>query len=336
MKVCIIGTTSWGTTLGVMLARRGVSLMLWARTEAEAAALNAKRANELLLPDIAFPEGLVITSSLEEGLRDSNLLIMAVPSHSMRQNLRKVRNWLKEPLLILSAVKGLEAGTAKRMSEIIAEELDQSYHSSICVLSGPNLSKEIAKGLLATSVVASREEKVAKQVQEILMSPTFRVYTNRDVIGVELGGALKNIIAIAAGMCEGLEYGDNAKAALMTRGLAEITRLGVAAGANPLTFAGLAGLGDLVATCSSPLSRNHHVGYQLAKGQTLKEITISMPYVAEGINTTVAARMLAQRMGVEMPITEYMYKVLFEGMNPRQAVVELMAREARPEFAGII
>jgi len=209
------------------------------------------------------------------------------------------------------------------------------FHRNICVLSGPNLSREIARGLPATTVVAAYDIKMAAKVQKIMSSPLFRVYTNTDVVGVELGGVLKNIIALAAGMIDGLDYGNNIKAGLITRGLAEITRLGVAAGANPMTFAGLAGLGDLVATCNSPLSRNRFVGQELAKGRALKEITAAMTGVAEGVNATVAALKLAGELNVEMPIAHQVHRVLFEGLDVRQAVTELMVRELKHELAGI-
>ena len=235
---------------------------------------------------------------------------------------------------ILSAAKGLEVDTTKRMTQVISEEIDPAYRHNICVLSGPNLSMEVVHGLPATTVIAAQDTAVAKRAQGIMASATFRVYTNDDVIGVELGGALKNIVALAAGLSDGLGYGDNAKAALVSRGLAEISRLGVAMEANPLTFAGLAGLGDLVATCSSPLSRNHFVGQELAKGRPLAEITASMTNVAEGISTTVAARRMAREYGVDMPITEQVYRVLFEWLDVTEAMATLMGRELKSEMLG--
>jgi len=237
-------------------------------------------------------------------------------------------------MMVVSAAKGLELGSCKRMSEVIAEEIDPCCRPNICVLSGPNLSREIIRDLPAATVVAAEDEAVAREAQKLLTAPNFCVYTNTDVIGVELGGALKNIIALGAGMVDGLGYGDNAKAAFITRGLIEIAALGVALGANPLTFVGLAGFGDLIATCASPLSRNHYVGVELAKGRSLKEITDSMTSVAEGVNTTIAAWNLARQLGLGMPITEKIYQVLFEGVDPRQAVDELMAAEGRHELAG--
>jgi glycerol-3-phosphate dehydrogenase (NAD(P)+) len=237
-------------------------------------------------------------------------------------------------MLVVSAAKGLEIGSNKRMTRVIAEEIDPAFHSNICVLSGPNLSREILEHLPAATVVAAESEIVARAAQKLLTTPDLCAYHNTDVIGVELGGALKNIVALAAGVADGLGYGDNAKAALITRGLAEITALGVALGANPLTFAGLAGLGDLVATCSSSLSRNHYVGVELARGRKLDEITGSMSSVAEGISTTRATWELARQIGVEMPITEKMYQILYQGIEPRQAAADLMGAHAKHELAG--
>lgn len=334
-RVAVIGTTSWGTTLAIMLGRKGLAVSLWARTGQEAEKLNRQKQNAVRLPGFSFPEGLLATASLDEALDKAGLVIFAVPSQDMRRNVRLVREHLDRSMLILSVAKGLEVESVKRMSQVASEELAARYHPNICVLSGPNLSKEIARGLPAVTVVAAYDATVAAKVQKIMATPLFRVYTNTDVVGVELGGALKNIIALAAGMVDGLEYGNNTKAGSITRGLAEITRLGVAAGANPLTFAGLAGLGDLVATCSSPLSRNRFVGQELAKGRDLKEILSSMTGIAEGITTTVAALKLAEEFDEEMPIAGQVFRVLFKGLDVRRAVSELMVRELKHELAGI-
>jgi glycerol-3-phosphate dehydrogenase (NAD(P)+) len=334
MKVAIIGTTSWGTTLGVILSRRGIDVALWARTVEEAERLARDRENKARLPGIPFPGGLSATGVIEEALQGASLVILAVPSQQMRQNARIIKGHIAKGVPILSAAKGLEVDTTKRMTQVISEEIDPAYRHNICVLSGPNLSMEIVRGLPATTVIAAKDSDVAKRAQGIMASATFRVYTNDDVIGVELGGALKNIVALAAGLSDGLGYGDNAKAALVSRGLAEISRLGVAMKANPLTFAGLAGLGDLVATCSSPLSRNRFVGQELAKGRPLAEITASMTNVAEGISTTVAARRMAREYGVDMPITEQVYRVLFESVDVTTAMATLMGRELKSEILG--
>jgi len=333
-KIAIIGTTTWGKTLGVVLAHKGLQVRLWARTEREATELRKAGPNSALLPGVTFPPQLSITSLLGEALAEVKAVILVVPSQTMRHNIRLVQSYLNGSMLVVSAAKGLEIGSSKRMSQVIAEEIDPRFWPNICVLSGPNLSREIIHGLPAATVVAAENEAVARVAQKLLTAPNFCVYTNTDVIGVELGGALKNIIALGAGMVDGLGYGDNAKAAFITRGMTEIAALGVALGANPLTFAGLAGVGDVIATCASPLSRNHYVGVELTKGRSLREITDSMISVAEGVSTTIAARNLAQQLGLGMPITEKIYQVLFEGADPRQAMVALMEGEAKHELAG--
>ncbi len=333
-KIAIIGTTTWGITLGMVLAGKGLQVRLWARTEPEASELRNAGPNSAVLPGVTFPPQLSITSSLGEALASVEAIILAVPSQTMRQNVKLVVDHLKKSVLVVSAAKGLEIDSGKRMSQVIAEELDTHFRSNICVLSGPNLSREILHNLPAAAVVAAWDEAVARKAQKLLTAPSFCVYTNSDVIGVELGGSLKNIIALGAGIADGLGYGDNAKAALITRGLTEITALGVTLGASPITFSGLAGLGDLITTCASPLSRNHYVGVELTKGRSLKEITDSMDGVAEGVTTTLAARALAQQLELEMPITEKIYQVLYEGADLRQAAAELMEAEARHELAG--
>lgn len=333
-KIAIIGTTTWGLTLGMVLARKGLKVRLWARTEQEAAVLRNGGSNSTLPPGITFPPQLTITGSLSEALADVNAVIMAVPSQTMRQNIKLVAGYLKSSMLVVSAAKGLEIDSSKRMSQVIAEEIETRFRPNICVLSGPNLSREIMHDLPAATVIAAEEEAIARKAQNLLSTPNFCVYTNSDMIGVELSGALKNIIALGAGMADGLGYGDNAKAALITRGLTEISALGVTLGASPLTFSGLAGLGDLIATCASPLSRNHRTGVELAKGRSLKEILSSSDGVAEGITTTLAARTLAQQLELEMPITENIYLVLYEGADPRQVMVELLGTEGRHELVG--
>jgi len=318
----------------MVVAHKGIQVRLWTRTEPEAAELRKVGRNPTSLSSIAFPPQLSITSSLSEALADVEAIILAVPSQTMRHNIKLVSEHLNESMLVISAAKGLEIGSNKRMSHVIAEEIEPSFRSNICALSGPNLSREILHNLPAATVVAAWDEAIARKAQRLLTTPNLCVYTNTDIIGVELGGALKNIIALGAGIADGLGYGDNAKAAFMTRGLTEMTALGVALGANPLTFSGLAGLGDLIATCASPLSRNHYVGVELTKGRSLKEITASISGVAEGVSTTIAAWNLAQQMGLEMPITEKIYQVLYNGVDPRQAAAELMAAEAKNELTG--
>ena len=334
-KVSVIGTTSWGTTLAIILANNGADVLLWARTGEEAQALEGPRENLGLLPGASFPSSMHVTASERDAAAGADMVVVAVPSRSFRENVRRFLPFWDRPCVVVSATKGLEMDTAKRMSQILEEELPEAFRPGISALSGPNLSREVVQGRPTSTVVASRDGGSALQAQELFMSSTFRVYTNTDVVGVELGGALKNIVALGAGISDGLGYGDNGKAAFITRGLAEITRLGVAAGAEPRTFAGLAGLGDLVATCSSPLSRNHYVGEQLAAGEKLDEILSSMRNVAEGVYTTVGALKLASGLGVEMPIAEATNRVLFQGLDPRQAVLELMARAPGPEWPWV-
>ncbi len=319
----------------MLLARKGHDIALWSRTPDEAAGLQRAREHHERLPGIAFPPSLSVTGDTRD-LAAAELVVLAVPSQTVRENLRRTAPHLPAGAPLVSAVKGLERDTAKRVSEMAAEELPGRPPALFCALSGPNLSREIAQGLPSASVVACTDPGVAARVRDVFMSPAFRVYTTEDVVGVELGGALKNLIAICAGMADGFAYGDNGKAAFITRGLSEITRLGVAAGASPLTFAGLAGMGDLVATCYSPLSRNRRVGEELAKGRSLAEALASLgDQVAEGVDTTRAALMLARRLGVEMPITEALSRFLFEGLDPRRALLELLVRAPRAETAGL-
>ncbi len=332
--VAIIGTTTWGVTLGVVLARNGLDVRLWARTEQECSRLQNGQHHAEAISGITFPEKLSIMSSLPDVIAEADAVILAVPSQRMRDNIRAASGYLTNSMLVVSAAKGLEIDSNKRMSQVIADEISPSFWPNICVHSGPNLSAEIIHGLPAVAVVAAWNEMIAHKAQKLLNTPSICLYTNSDVIGVELGGALKNIIALGAGIADGLGYGDNAKAALITRGLTEITALGVALGANPLTFSGLTGLGDLITTCSSPLSRNHYVGVELTKGRSLKEILDSMTSVAEGVGTTVVAHKLSKQLEMEMPITEKIYRVLYEGLDPKKASLELMEAEARHELMG--
>ena len=331
-KVAIIGTTTWGATLGIILARRNISVTILARTAAEADKLDSHREHQRFLPGVPFPNIITVSSDVAETVSPARLVIVAVPSDRFRQNVKWIKDCVSPGTIVLSVAKGLELPGSKRMSQVLEEELPAHLRSGICVLSGPNLAKEIVQGKPASSVVAGRDPGQTACAQEVLMSPAFRVYTSDDIVGVELGGALKNIIALGAGFADGLEMGENAKASFITRGVAEITRLGLAAGAQPLTFAGLAGLGDIVATCASRLSRNRYVGEQLAKGKTWPEIRKSMENVAEGVNTTGAALSMAAELNVEMPITQVTYRVLFEGLTPRKAIAELMERPPKSEW----
>lgn len=333
-KSAIIGTTSWGITLGLLLAGKGFDVRLWARTEREAGNLRKKGLDQERFEGLALPENIIVTSHMAEAMDDVSVVILAVPSATMRQNISQAAHFLKKSTIIISASKGLEIGSNKRMSEVIREEIDERFRPNICALSGPQLAREIMRDLPAASVIASESTAAARQAQRALTTPNFCVFTNSDVIGVELAGAFKNILAIGAGIADGLGYGDNAKAAFMTRGLTEITALGMSLGANPLTFSGLAGLGDVIATCTSPLSRNHHVGVELAKGIPLPDILDAMTEVAEGVNTTLVAKNMAEHQGLEMPITEKLYEVLYEYIDPIQAAVQLMGGNTKHELAG--
>ena len=330
-KVGVVGTTSWGTTLGIIIARLGTDVSIWARTELEADTLESARQNERFLPGVEFPKSLSVSASPTEALSDADIVLIVVPSRTFRANIRQVCGALRSDAILVSATKGLETTTGKRMSEVLADEMPAGMHNGICALSGPNLSREIIAGKPASTVIASANFDAARAAQSAINSNLFRVYTNEDITGVEFGGALKNIIALAAGVCDGMNYGDNAKATVITRGLAEIGRLAESAGANPLTLSGLAGMGDLIATCSSTLSRNHYFGMRLASGDSPEEISASMDNVAEGVDTIQGAITAARRLGVEIPIAEAMYSVIFERVPIERAVSHLLERAPRPE-----
>ena len=329
--VTVVGTTSWGTTLGIILAREGHVVRLMTRIEDEALLLNSERENSRFVPGFPFPDSMRSTADPDDAFASADLTIFAVPSQTMRANVRGLAEHIPPDSILVSAAKGLELSTVRRMSQVIEEEMPPGWVEGVCVLSGPNLASEVVRGMPTPTVIASRNAVAAITVQHIMNSSVFRAYTNDDVVGVELCGALKNIIALGAGICDGMKLGDNAKSGFMTRGLAEVARLGVAAGANPTTFSGLAGMGDLIATCSSALSRNHHVGERLAAGESLDDIRRGMQNVAEGVDTTRAALDLARQLDVEMPIAQAIHDILFGGMSVSQAVRDLMGRDPRPE-----
>jgi glycerol-3-phosphate dehydrogenase (NAD(P)+) len=337
--VTVMGTGSWGTTLAILSARQGLTTNLLARTDDEANTLRSANENTRFLPGHPFPEALTVTADPEAALRRCDMLLVVVPSQTVRANIRTLKPHLpamERDAIIISAAKGLELGTLQRMTEVLSDELGSAWEHRLGALSGPNLAKEIVAGKPATTVIGASNLETAQRAQELLTGGRFRVYTNPDVIGVELGGALKNIIALAAGMSDGMQAGDSTKAALITRGLVEIGRLGVAAGASLFTFAGLAGLGDLIATCASPLSRNRTLGELLARGNTMEQArSIMHGQVAEGLTTTVAARELAARYGVEMPITQQLYEVLFEGKSTMLGLSALLTREPTDEFLSL-
>lgn len=335
ISVGVIGSGAWGTTLALLLATSGVETVLWEYRAERASAMQQARENTLFLPGFRFPAALRVTADIAEAARERDMLLLVTPSQRMRENARLLAPYVGNETMLISASKGIEVGSLKRMTEVIAEELPQA-RERVAALSGPNIAREIAEGKPTAAVVAALNSEVAVKARTLLTTRTFRVYTANDVIGVELGGALKNIIAIGAGFNDGMGYGDSAKAAFITRGIAEMARLGLAAGANPLTFTGLAGIGDLIATCASPLSRNHQLGRRLAAGEKLDAILASTRAVAEGVTTTRAALQLAARYHVDMPITSQLSMVLFEGLDPRKAVPELMMRDPKDEMEGMV
>jgi glycerol-3-phosphate dehydrogenase (NAD(P)+) len=332
MQTAVIGAGSWGTALAGLLAGKGFPVQLWVHDHAKAAAMEEARENGVYLPGIPFPASLHATGSLEGALEGAELVLEVVPSHAVREVMGRAAPMLKPGVPIVTASKGIENDTLLTMTEVLEDVLPALLHPYICVLSGPSFAREVGLGLPTAVSVASRWERIAVQVQAAFLTPTFRAYTSLDVMGVELGGALKNVIAIAAGIAEGLGLGHNSRAALITRGLGEISRVAVKKGANPLTLSGLAGMGDLVLTCTGQLSRNRSVGLELGKGRPLAEILGEMKMVAEGVKNARSTHDLGQKLGVEMPICETVYRVLYEGLAPKAAVASLLGREAKAEF----
>ncbi len=330
MKIAVIGAGSWGTTVACLAAQRH-GTVLWARRPELAETINEERRNEQYLPGTEIPYSLTVTSDLETAVRGAELLVMGVPSHGYREVLSRAAAVVPEEAAVLSLSKGIEQGSLTRMTEVSREELPDHDPNIIGVLSGPNLAREVIAGQPAATVIAMNNVPRARAIQQVFMSPSFRVYTNTDVIGCEIAGALKNVMAIAAGMARGLGFGDNTLATLITRALAELTRLGVAMGGEPRTFAGLAGIGDLIATCVSSQSRNNRVGTELGRGRSLEDIIDEMDMVAEGVKTTRAVLDLAERHGIDMPIAHQVGRVLYEQARPRDAVLALMTREAKAE-----
>lgn len=330
-EVTVLGAGSWGTALSIVLADNGHQVRLWTHHPEQAKTINQTHKNEKYL-DAMIPKEITAYHHLEEAIHDTDAIVIVVPTKAIREVCKKLNDILKHSPLLIHASKGIEPDTLKRISEIIREEMDQYTYEDIVVLSGPSHAEEVAKRQPTTVTVSSLNEKNAKRAQDLFINESFRVYTSTDVIGIELGGALKNIIALGAGISDGLGYGDNAKAALLTRGLAEIARLGVSLGANPLTFLGLPGVGDLVVTCTSVHSRNWRAGNLLGKGQSLKEVLDQMGMVVEGVRTTKAAYQLAEKQNVEMPITKGIYEVLFNHKQPKDVVESLMSRDKREEL----
>jgi glycerol-3-phosphate dehydrogenase (NAD(P)+) len=334
MKVAVIGAGSWGTTVAAIAAMNAPTT-LWARRSELAARIARTRENDEYLPGVRLPDAVRATASLAEACDGADVVVLGVPSHGMRAVLTDARGHIGDSVPVVNLAKGVEQGTLARMTEVVCDVLPRHDPNRVGVLTGPNLAREVAAGQPTASVVAMGDADAMEQLQRLFFSPSFRVYTNPDVVGCEIAGALKNVIAIGAGIAAGLGYGDNTKAALMTRGLAELARLGVAMGGDPLTFAGLAGMGDLIATCASPQSRNRHVGVQLGAGHALDDIVSEMNMVAEGVKTTAAVLELARRHDVEMPLASFVGRVLYEGARPADLVPELMGRKAKPELHGM-
>lgn len=335
-KIAIVGAGAWGTALSIVLGRANPSrpITLWARENDVLLSLQKERENCAFLPGFRVPSQVEVTGDFATALRDAEIVIGAMPAAHARAVYAAMLPFLAADVRFVSATKGLEPETLLRMTEVIAQVKPATWRSPVAALSGPSFAKEVARGNPTAIVAASTDDHAAKEIQSEFSGPTLRVYTNHDVIGVELGGALKNIIAIASGVAEGLGLGHSTTAALITRGLAEMTRLGTRLGARRETLAGLAGMGDLVLTCTGGLSRNRFVGLELASGKKIEEILASMRMVAEGIGTTAAARTLAQRAAVEMPITEQMFAVLHQGKPPQEALRELMERRLKSESDG--
>jgi glycerol-3-phosphate dehydrogenase (NAD(P)+) len=327
VTVAVLGAGSWGTTIAVHLARGGHEVRLWSHDPAELAPIAADRENRKFLPGIALPEGVKVQPELQAALHGAAFTVVAVPSQAVRDVSGRAAA-LRAGGIVVCASKGLELNSHRRMSEVLAESL---HEPDAVILTGPSHAEEVSRGIPTSVVAAARDESRARATQDLFASPTFRVYTNQDVIGCEMGAALKNVVAIAAGVCDGLGFGDNTKGALLTRGLAEISRLGAAMGGKRETFFGLAGMGDLIATATSRHSRNRHVGERLGLGESLDQVLGSMVMVAEGVHTARAASELGRERGVEMPITDQVCGILFQGVKPREALERLMTRDLKSE-----
>lgn len=327
-KVSVIGAGSWGTALAILLEKNGHCVTLWSHREEEAKELAKSREHKSKLPGVQIPEGIEITGDLESALTEKDVIVLAVPSVAVRSTARKVAPYVKEGQLIVNVAKGIEETTLMTLTDIIEEEIPGAKG---CVLSGPSHAEEVSRGLPTTCVVGAKDKETAEFLQNIFMSPVFRVYISPDILGIELGGALKNVIALAAGTADGLGYGDNTKAALITRGITEIARLGIAMGAKADTFYGLSGIGDLIVTCASKHSRNRKAGYLMGQGRSMHQAMDEVNMVVEGVYSAKAGLALSQKYKVEMPIIEQVNKVLFEGKAPADAVKELMVRDRKIE-----
>ncbi|HDR4408567.1 NAD(P)H-dependent glycerol-3-phosphate dehydrogenase [Bacillus cereus] len=332
-KITVIGAGSWGTALSMVLADNRHEVRIFGNKVDQIHEINEKHTNETYLPEIQLPETIKGYGSLEEAMSGIDTVLLVVPTKAIRSVMQQLKDVVKQPITIIHASKGIEPGSFKRISEMIEEEMPKELVESIVALSGPSHAEEVSLRHPTTVTAASHHLQAAEKTQKLFMNTNFRVYTNRDLLGVELGGALKNIIALGAGISDGLGYGDNAKAALISRGLTEITRLGCEMGANPLTFAGLTGVGDLIVTCTSVHSRNWRAGNLLGKGHNLEEVLENMGMVVEGVRTAEAAYHLAKKMNIEMPITNAIYNVLFNGKNAKEEVDVLMGRTGKGEVS---
>jgi glycerol-3-phosphate dehydrogenase (NAD(P)+) len=332
MRCTVLGAGSWGTALASLLAGKGYTVTAWDKDQAVLEDIARNHRNERYLPGTQLPATVHAATEIVKALEGAELVVLAVPSHAVRPVIIEAKRHIHAGMPLVCVAKGIELETLMTMSEVVEDVLPVPLHPYVAVLSGPSFAKEVAKGLPTAVTVAARWERIAKQVQDAFHSKTFRPYTSGDVVGCEIGGCVKNVVAIAAGISDGFGFGANSLAALITRGLAEISRLAVRKGANPLTLSGLSGLGDLVLTCSSDLSRNRTVGRGLAAGKTADEIQKELGQVAEGVRNAKSARELARRLGVDMPITETIYRVLYEGLPPKEAVSQIMMRETKPEL----
>jgi glycerol-3-phosphate dehydrogenase (NAD(P)+) len=330
-KIGVIGAGAWGTALAMLLAGKGHDVTLWMYEQELAAETARARENRVYLPGFTLPASIRVTASLEAAVKDKPFILSVVPSHTVRAVAKEYAPFLARDAVIISASKGIELDTLMPLSEVFKDVLPEDYHDRLCFLSGPSFAKEVARKMPTAITLASYDPAIGKKAQEVLSSAHFRVYTNTDVIGVELAGALKNVVAIAAGVLEGMGYGYNTMAALLTRGLAEMARLGVAMGGKPATFSGLSGMGDLVLTCTGGLSRNRTLGTRLGKGEKLEDIMQGSKTIAEGVKTAKAARELAQKFKIDMPIVDEVYQLLYTGKDPKQALSDLMTRELKAE-----
>ncbi len=326
MNITVLGAGSWGTTLAILLAEKEHRVVLWSHNPEKAACLAAERENKEYLPNAPFPDSLSVCSDILEAASGKEIIVVATPAQKVRETLNKLTTLPLSFTIIVNVSKGIEISTGYRMSEVTQDVLPQLSYRQIAALYGPSHAEEVIEKHPTAVVASSLDEQTAEKVQEAFFTPMFRVYVNTDLIGVEVAGSVKNIMALAAGAVDGIGYGDNAKAALITRGLAELSRLGIKLGANPLTFAGLAGIGDLVVTCNSRHSRNRYVGEQIGKGRTLDDVLQEVKMVTEGVYTTKAVVELARKLNVEMPITQGIYDVLFNHKSPKEAVTDLMMR----------